>query len=95
MNDTYFDSLKVRLYTDCERVNDYEKQKDLERNRVNYGCAISWTQVMQDFGHEVDFHVYENDGFLRVVKIIIDGDVFIDFDSKREKIENQISSENI
>lgn len=41
MKDTYFDNLKVRLFTDCSNVNSYEEQKDLERNRVNYGCAIS------------------------------------------------------
>ena len=39
MKDTYFDNLKVRLFTDCSNVNDCERQKDLERNRVNYGCA--------------------------------------------------------
>lgn len=93
MKDTYFDNLKVRLFTDCSNVNDCEKQKDLERNRVNYGCAISWAQVMRDFGHDVDLPVYDNDGFLRIAKIVIDGEVYIDFEATRKKNENQSKSE--
>lgn len=93
MKDTYFDNLKVRLFTDCSNVNDCERQKDLERNRVNYGCAISWAQVMRDFGHDVDLPVYDNDGFLRIAKIVIDGEVYIDFEATRKKIENQSKSE--
>lgn len=69
MKDAYFDNVKVRLFTDCSNVNNYEEQKDLERNRVNYGCAISWAQVMRDFGHDVDLPVYDSDGFLRIAKI--------------------------
>lgn len=96
MKDTYFDNLKVRLFTDCSNVNSYEEQKDLERNRVNYGCAISWAQVMRDFGHDVDLPVYDSDGFLRIAKIVIDGEVYVDFEATKKEIENQnISHERI
>lgn len=61
-------------------MNNYEEQKDLERNRVNYGCAISWAQIMRDFGHDVDLIVYDSDGFLRVAKIMIDGKSLCDFE---------------
>lgn len=93
MKDTYFDNLKVRLFTDCSNVNNCEEQKDLERNRVNYGCVISWAQVMRDFGHDVDLPVCDNDGFLRITKIVIDGKVYIDFEATRKEIENQSKSE--
>lgn len=93
MKDTYFDNLKVRLFTDCSNANNYEEQKDLERNRVNYGCAISWAQVMRDFGHDVDLPVYDSDGFLRIAKIVIDGEVYVDFEDTKKEIENQSKSE--
>lgn len=93
MKDTYFDNLKVRLFTDCSNVNSYEEQKDIERNRVNYGCAISWAQVMRDFGHDVDLPVYDSDGFLRIAKIVIDGEVYVDFEATKKEIENQSKSE--
>lgn len=93
MKDTYFDNVKVRLFTDCNNVNNYEEQKDLERNRVNYGRAISWAQVMRDFGHDVDLPVYDSDGFLRIAKIVIDGEVYVDFEATKKEIENQSKSE--
>lgn len=48
---------------------------------------------MRDFGHDVDLPVYDNDGFLRIAKIVIDGEVYIDFEATRKKIENQSKSE--
>ena len=80
MNSTYFDDLKIRLITYCSNVNNYEEQEDFGMNRVNYGCAISWAQVMRDFGHDVELIVYYSDGFLVVAKIMIDGEVYVDFE---------------
>lgn len=34
MKDTYFDNVKVRLFTDCSNVNNYEEQKDLEPRKL-------------------------------------------------------------
>jgi hypothetical protein len=80
MNDLYFNELKVRLFSAADNANRHADIKDVNRNHVNYGGAISWAQVMRDFGHKVDLPCYEDEGFLRIVKIIIDGEVFIDFE---------------
>lgn len=80
MKDTYFDTLKVRLYTDASNVNHYADIKDVNRNHVNYGCAKTIAQVMIDFGHDVNLPVWDDGGFLRIPKIVIDGEVYINFE---------------
>lgn len=80
MKELYFNELKVRLYGSVSGVNDCAKVKDLNRNHVNYGSAIEIARFMRDFGHNVDLPVYEDEGFLKITKIRIDGKVWIEFE---------------
>lgn len=48
-------------------------EKDVIRNRVNYGRCISWGQVLRDMGHEIVIPVRENDGVLKIPFLNIDG----------------------
>ena len=50
------------------------------RNHVNYGSASAIARIMTDFGHNVHIPVWDDNGFLRIPKIVIDGEVFIDFE---------------
>jgi hypothetical protein len=47
---------------------------------VNYGSASAIARIMTDFGHNVHIPVWDDNGFLRIPKIVIDGEVFIDFE---------------
>ena len=71
MYKNYFDELKVRLFESCDWCNKQANDGDRNRNHVNYGSASAIARIMTDFGHN---------GFLRIPKIVIDGEVFIDFE---------------
>lgn len=72
--ETYFEELKIRLIRDARRTNDMAKEKDINRNRTNYGSCIAWAVVLQDMGHEVRVPAWESDGFLKIDRIRIDGE---------------------
>lgn len=79
MKDTYFDAIKTRIIMSCGYVNDCADGKDLNRNHVNYGCAITWASVLRDMGHDVDVPVWEDVGYLRIPKLKIDGEVIVEY----------------
>lgn len=82
MDNNYFDTLKIRLYESCDQCNKCADEGDQNRNRVNYGAASAIARIMVDFGHKIDVPVWDDKGFLRIPKIIIDNEVFIDFKSE-------------
>jgi hypothetical protein len=67
------DKLKVDLITAASRVNYYSAEKDLERNRVNYGIANESSDILQFLKIDADAQCYEDEGFLKITKVIIDG----------------------
>lgn len=80
MKENYFDTLKVRLFQAADAVNKCANEKDINRNHVNYGSASSIARVMVDFGHDVNIPVWDDNGVLRIPKIVIDGKIWIDFE---------------
>ena len=72
MNESYFETIKTRLIMAASYVNDHATRKDANRNRVNYGEAITWACVLRDMGHNTDIPVWEDDnGCLRIPYIQI------------------------
>lgn len=72
MSDTYFNTIKTRIIMASSHVNDCAADKDVNRNHTNYGCAITWGRVLVDLGHKVDIPVWEDAGFLKIPKLVID-----------------------
>lgn len=72
--------VKVRLFESCDWCNKQANDGDRNRNHVNYGSASAIARIMTDFGHNVHIPVWDDNGFLRIPKIVIDGEVFIDFE---------------
>lgn len=69
-------------------MNSQAEQKDLLRNRVNYGVASTLASVLRDMGHEVDIRVYGDGDYLISAKIIVDGEVKVDYEKiKKEREE--------
>lgn len=79
-NSNYYEALKSRYITDAMAVNFYADEKDVERNRVNYGSMNAWAQALRDFGHSTDTPVWEDgEGCLRIPYISIDGKRLLEF----------------
>lgn len=70
---SYFEVLKERLLMDCYMVNDCAVEGDLNRNHVNYGCAINLARVIKDIGHTVDIPFVGYGDFVRIRYVVIDG----------------------
>ena len=68
------------VYANENWCNQQANDGDRNRNHVNYGSASAIARIMTDFGHNVDIPVWDDNGFLRIPKIVIDGEVFIDFE---------------
>lgn len=80
MKNAYFEEIKTRLIITAMQVNENAKEKDVNRNHVNYGGCNCWAQVLRDMGHETDVPVWEDDGVLRIPYISINGQKVIDFE---------------
>lgn len=72
---TLYEKMKVKLYGAVSKVNEYANQEDVNRNHVNYGIAATCADVLRELGHEVDVPCWGDNGYLRIPKIIIDGEV--------------------
>jgi hypothetical protein len=72
-NKTYFNEIKTRFIKAAMRTNDNAVEKDVNRNHVNYGCCTAWAQVMRDMGHETDVPVWEDNGYLKIPFVEING----------------------
>lgn len=78
-SNTYFEELKTRAILAADLVNIHATNKDVNRNRVNYGELIAWARVLNDMGHSSTIPVWEDDnGYLHIPKITI-GDWSLDF----------------
>ena len=79
MKENYFEEIKMRYIEDAMWTNENAKLKDVNRNRVNYGCCKCWAQVLQDMGHETEVPVWEDDGVLKIPFLSIDGKKILEF----------------
>ena len=79
MKDTMYNKYYEKLIETAMRRNDQAKKKDLLRNRTNYGSVSTLSQILRDMGHEVDTCVYGDGDYLVSAKIIVDGEIKINF----------------
>lgn len=66
MERSVFEEIKMEMYKAAEAVNYYADKKDLKRNRVNYGCLITWDRIIRQMGHDTNIAVWEDDDCLRI-----------------------------
>ena len=67
MERSIFEEIKMEIYKAAEAVNYYADQKDSKRNRVNYGCLITWEKIIRQMGHDTNIAVWETeDELLRI-----------------------------
>lgn len=78
MESTYFNKIKTQIVMDCGSVNDYADRKDVNRNHVNYGRVTAWSLMMCEIGHKVEVFAWEDNGFLRISALKIDGQTIIE-----------------
>lgn len=71
--ENYYEKIKKRFVMAAIGTNDTARQGDVNRNHVNYGYCIAWGVALDDMGHEVSLPVYEEDGFLKIPYLEIDG----------------------
>lgn len=65
--------MKVDLFQAAMNVNRQAEDKDANRNRVNYGVVTTCAGVLRLLGIETEVAVWEDEGFLKIPKITIDG----------------------
>lgn len=67
MERSIFEETKMEIYKAAEAVNHYADRKDSKRNRVNYGCLITWEKIIRQMGHDTNIAVWETeDELLRI-----------------------------
>lgn len=71
--ENYYEKIKKRFVMAAIGTNYTARQGDVNRNHVNYGYCIAWGVALDDMGHEVSLPVYEEDGFLKIPYLEIDG----------------------
>jgi hypothetical protein len=65
------EKLIVDLYGAVMNVNDYAKAKEINRNHVNYGVAITCASVLRTLENKVEIACSENDGYLIIENVSI------------------------
>ena len=80
MEETMYEKYYMAMFKAVNRMNSCVEEKDLLRNHTNYGTATAYASVLRDFGHEVDTCVYGDGDYLISAKIIVDGEVKINFE---------------
>ena len=75
MKNIMIEELKMNLKKSVLWTNDNADRKDLNRNHVNYGATTAYANILRSFGVDVDVPVYEDNGFLRIPKILINSEV--------------------
>lgn len=61
------ETIQMEVIKAAKAVNDCADQKDVKRNRVNYGCLITWQEIAQRMGNEINTVVWEDEnGCLRI-----------------------------
>jgi hypothetical protein len=71
--ENYYKKIEKRFIMAAIGTNDNARQGDVNRNHVNYGYCKAWAVALDDMGHEVSLPVYEEDGFLKIPYLEIDG----------------------
>ncbi|CDX00749.1 Hypothetical protein DPCES_0862 [Desulfitobacterium hafniense] len=72
---TLYEKMKVKLYEAVGNVNSCADRKDVERNRVNYGIATTTAYVLRELGHDVQMSCWEDDGYLKIPRLTLNGDL--------------------
>jgi hypothetical protein len=67
------EKLTVDLIMAANDVNRYADEKDASRNSVNYGVALNCASILTFLKQTVVFPCWDDKGFLRIVKVIING----------------------
>lgn len=80
MKGTMYNKYYEELIQTAMRMNNQAKEKDLLRNRTNYGSVSTLSQILRDMGHEVDACVYGDGDYLISAKIIVNGETKISFE---------------
>ncbi len=81
MKSTIYNKYYEELIETAMPMNNQAKEKDLLRNRTNYGAVSTLSQILRDMGHEVDACVYGDGDYLISSKIIVDGETKINFEN--------------
>lgn len=76
MNNTMYEKLKTEIIMHANHVNQYADDKDARRNATNYGFITGLSYTLKEMGHDIDIAVWDDEGFLRVPKVKIDGEVY-------------------
>lgn len=72
--ETYYEEIKERFIRNARKTNDAAKEKDIKRNRTNFGAFLAWRVVLQDMGREVKIAAIEERGFAKIFTIRIGGE---------------------
>jgi len=75
MENMVIDELKTKLIMSALRTNNCVRNNDINRNHTNYGSTTAYANVLNTFGINVDVPVYDDNDFLKIPKLIIDGKV--------------------
>ena len=67
------DKLTTDFILGALHVNDCADGKDANRNRVNYGIVTEAAKILRLLGQEVEAACWEDNGYLRISKYIING----------------------
>jgi hypothetical protein len=67
------EKITVDLIQAAGSVNSCANEKDLSRNRVNYGVAINCASVLNFLKQDVKLPCWDDNGFLRIEQVAING----------------------
>lgn len=76
--------IKCAIYT-----NDNATYNDIYRNHVNYGATTAYANILRRFGVNVDVPVYEDNGFLKIPKVLVNMKIVADFEKSVSKNADQ------
>lgn len=79
MKENYFEEIKIRFIEAARWTNYNAKEKNVNRNHVNYGCCTCWGQVLRDMGHKIDVPERVDNGVLKIPFLAIDCKKIIEF----------------
>ena len=80
----YYKEIEYRFMMSAALTNNNATCGDVNRNHVNYGYCTAWAKVLDDMGHETEVPVYEENGFLRIPYLKVDGKKIIEFERRKD-----------
>lgn len=78
----YYKEIEYRFVMAAALTNNNATCGDVNRNHVNYGACTACARVLDDMGHETEVPVYEENGFLRIPYLKVDGKETIEFERR-------------